>query len=71
MSEPDQATYYLVSACNRSDLTRRFVTEAEALAFAATTANRHRLRLLVARYDPAEPDTLCTIVAEFSGELPF
>jgi hypothetical protein len=67
----DPTPYYLVSGIRPSGLVWRFDTEAEALAYAGVTANNRRLRLLVTRIDPAEPEVLCTIVAEFSEELPF
>jgi hypothetical protein len=46
-------------------------SEAAALSFTSVTAQRARLRMLVARYDPVEPEVLCAIVAEVSRELPF
>jgi hypothetical protein len=71
MIEPDQQPYFLVTGISPLGLTRRFACQEEAVAFARETADRSRLRLLVVRYDPAEPELLCTIVAEYSGELPF
>jgi hypothetical protein len=71
MTEADPAPYDLVSSISPPGLVRRFGSEAEAVQFARKTADRSRLRLLVVKYDPAEPETLCEIVGEYSEELPF
>jgi hypothetical protein len=71
MTEPNQSPYYLVTSIFPPGLVRRFGSEAEALTYASVTATKNRLRLLIVRVDPVEPEVLCSIVAECSGELPF
>jgi hypothetical protein len=69
--EPIPLPYWTVSTLRPPGCTWKFGTETEALACAEEAAKRLRLRVLVTRIDPSEPELLSEIVEEFDGTLPF
>jgi hypothetical protein len=63
--------YWVVSTLDPPGCSWRFGTKGETIAHAEETAKRLRLRVLVVKLDPNEPDVLATIEGEWDGSLPF
>jgi hypothetical protein len=68
---PIELPVWVVSTLQPPGCVWRFGTKDKAVACAEEAARRLRLRVLVVKLDPSEPEILATIVGEWDGSLPF